>query len=64
MCLVDAFAHDDYSLNSAIGAYDGDVYNRLYEMAKGSPFNDTQEGPAWDDLLKPFLTRRGRKAKL
>ena len=64
VCLVDAFAHDDYSLNSAIGAYDGDVYNRLYEMAKGSPFNDTQEGPAWDDLLKPFLTRRGRKAKL
>lgn len=56
--LVDAFAHDDYVLHSAIGSRDGDYVTRLVRMAEGSPFNETQEGPAWRDLLGPFLNKR------
>ncbi|QDZ25572.1 acyl-coenzyme A oxidase [Chloropicon primus] len=64
VALVDAFSHDDYSLNSAIGSRDGDVYNRLLRMARSSPFNATQEGPAWDAILNPFFNRGKRTAKL
>ena len=55
--LVDAFAHEDYVLHSAIGSRDGDYVTRLVRMAEGSPFNETQEGPAWRDLLGPFLNK-------
>ncbi|GAX78870.1 hypothetical protein CEUSTIGMA_g6309.t1 [Chlamydomonas eustigma] len=53
--LVDAFALDDYSLNSALGRYDGDVYRAMLEMAQGSPLNATEEGPAWHNILKPAM---------
>ena len=32
--LVDAFDYSDEILNSCLGSYDGDVYNRLYQWAK------------------------------
>uniref|UniRef100_A0A7S2Z0T0 Acyl-CoA oxidase C-terminal domain-containing protein n=1 Tax=Chloropicon laureae TaxID=464258 RepID=A0A7S2Z0T0_9CHLO len=63
VALVDAFDHSDYALNSAIGSSDGDVYNRLLKMAQRNPFNATQEGPAWNDILGPFLNRNA-KSKL
>ncbi len=34
VALVDAWGLPDELLNSALGSYDGDVYNRLYTMAK------------------------------
>lgn len=37
--LVDAFDFTDKSLNSALGSYDGQVYQRLYEWARKSPTN-------------------------
>lgn len=37
--LVDAFDFTDKTLQSCIGAYDGNVYERLYENAKRSPRN-------------------------
>lgn len=37
--LVDAFDFTDKSLNSALGSYDGNVYQRLYEWAQKSPTN-------------------------
>ncbi len=58
--LVDAFDHSDYALNSAIGSSDGDVYARLLRMAQRNPFNATQEGPAWNDILGPFLNRNAK----
>mmetsp|Transcript_4863 Transcript_4863/g.13640 ORF Transcript_4863/g.13640 Transcript_4863/m.13640 type:complete len:232 (-) Transcript_4863:107-802(-) len=60
VALVDAFALEDYYLNSAIGKQDGDVYSALYAMAQRSPFNRTDEGPAWNDLLGPFLTQTSK----
>ena len=61
MALVDAFGHSDYSLNSGVGSYDGDVYARLIKMAKESPFNATQEGPAWETTLGPFIRKQNSK---
>ena len=40
--LVDAFSHSDTQLRSALGAYDGDVYTRLYAEAKKEPLNQTE----------------------
>jgi hypothetical protein len=37
--LVDGFAIPDYLLNSALGSYDGDVYNRLFDFAAREPLN-------------------------
>jgi acyl-CoA oxidase len=58
--LVDAFGLSDYLLNSALGRFDGDVYRALLAAAQGSPLNQTQEGPAWDGILKPLLVPRPR----
>lgn len=58
--LVDAFAFPDYLLNSALGRADGDVYRGLLDMARSSPLNATQEGPAWQDVLRPVLAPRSR----
>lgn len=57
VALVDAFGLEDYALNSAIGRADGDVYRSLLEMAQASPLNDTEEGPAWEHVLKPVMTK-------
>ena len=64
VALVDAFAFEDYTLNSALGRADGDVYRSLLEMAQGSPLNATEEGPAWHDVLKPVMHARGVPSKL
>ncbi|NWW88580.1 ACOX2 oxidase, partial [Rhynochetos jubatus] len=52
--LVDAFDFTDKSLNSALGSYDGQVYQRLYEWAQKSPTNK-QVSPAYERYLKPLL---------
>lgn len=57
--LVDAFAHEDYILASCIGREDGDVYRALYEAAQASPLNDTEEGPAWEPVLRKRLGGEG-----
>ncbi|KAI8467455.1 MAG: acyl-CoA dehydrogenase/oxidase C-terminal [Monoraphidium minutum] len=64
VALVDAFGFEDYMLNSALGRSDGDVYRSMLEMAEASPLNATQEGPAWETVLKPAMARRARVAKL
>ncbi|KGL73967.1 Peroxisomal acyl-coenzyme A oxidase 2, partial [Tinamus guttatus] len=52
--LVDAFDFTDKNLNSALGSYDGQVYQRLYEGARRSPTNQ-QGNPAYGKYLKPLL---------
>ena len=42
VALVDAFDYSDYALNSPLGCYDGNVYERLYETAQRSPLNRKQ----------------------
>lgn len=53
--LVDSFGYLDYELNSALGRADGDVYKGLLQMAQASPFNKTEEGPAWKPVLEHRL---------
>lgn len=52
--LVDAFDFTDKNLNSALGSYDGQVYQRLYEWARKAPTNK-QISPAYEKYLKPLL---------
>ena len=42
VALVDAFDFHDMVLNSALGCYDGNVYERLYEWAQKTPMNQKQ----------------------
>jgi len=46
--LVDAWSIPDYLLESALGSYDGDVYNRLFQKAhKENPLNRLTFNPDW-----------------
>ncbi|XP_023475946.1 peroxisomal acyl-coenzyme A oxidase 2 isoform X1 [Equus caballus] len=52
--LTDAFDFTDQCLNSALGCYDGNVYERLFDWAQKSPSN-TQENPAYEKYIRPLL---------
>lgn len=56
--IVDAFAHSDFELNSALGAYDGRYAERLLETAT------PQQGPpmGYAEYLRPIIS--GHVAKL
>ncbi|RVX67839.1 hypothetical protein B0A52_07767 [Exophiala mesophila] len=46
--LVDAWSIPDFLLESALGSYDGDVYNRLFQKAhKENPLNMLTFNPDW-----------------
>lgn len=53
--LVDSFDIRDEILGSALGVYDGNVYERLLEDAKKSPLNQIPVNESFQKYLKPFL---------
>ena len=53
--LVDSFDIHDQSLLSTLGAYDGQVYKRMFESALESPLNKTDVSPAYQKYIKPIL---------
>ena len=53
--LVDGFDIHDEILGSALGAYDGRVYERLFENASQSPLNKEPVNASFHKYLKPFL---------
>lgn len=53
--IVDSFDICDEILNSALGAYDGNVYERLYTEAMKSPLNHESVNESFEKYLKPFL---------
>ncbi|KAF5294484.1 hypothetical protein FQR65_LT01610 [Abscondita terminalis] len=53
--LVDSFDVRDEVLSSALGAYDGNVYERLFEEASKSPLNSEPVHESFERYLKPFL---------
>eukprot|EP00301_Raphidiophrys_heterophryoidea_P026218 c8999_g1_i1.p1 GENE.c8999_g1_i1~~c8999_g1_i1.p1 ORF type:complete len:699 (+),score=214.77 c8999_g1_i1:63-2159(+) len=55
VALVDAFEIPDRVLNSAIGRYDGNVYEALYTSAKNSPMNRQDPFEGYGEVLKPYL---------
>ncbi|KXJ79515.1 hypothetical protein RP20_CCG000591 [Aedes albopictus] len=53
--IVDSFDIPDMVLGSALGAYDGNVYERLFEEAKKSPLNQEPVNKSFHLYLKPFM---------
>ncbi|KAI9281999.1 acyl-CoA dehydrogenase/oxidase C-terminal [Sporodiniella umbellata] len=53
--LVDAFALPDYYLHSALGRYDGKVYEAMTKMAEAEPLNHTQVVAGYEDNIRPFI---------
>jgi len=53
--LVDAFDFPDNVLNSAIGRYDGNVYEALYNAAIKSPLNQVDPFVGYNEYLRPHL---------
>ncbi|XP_046423229.1 probable peroxisomal acyl-coenzyme A oxidase 1 isoform X1 [Neodiprion fabricii] len=53
--IVDGFDIRDEVLGSALGAYDGNVYERLYAEAMKSPLNQESVNKSFQLHLKPFL---------
>ncbi|CAH0562110.1 unnamed protein product [Brassicogethes aeneus] len=53
--IVDSFDIRDEVLGSALGAYDGNVYERLFAEAQKSPLNQEPVNKSFGLYLKPFL---------
>lgn len=53
--IVDGFDIRDEILGSTLGAYDGNVYERLFEEASKSPLNAEPVNISFQLHLKPFL---------
>ncbi|KAG2236440.1 acyl-CoA dehydrogenase/oxidase C-terminal [Thamnidium elegans] len=53
--LVDAFALPDYYLHSALGRYDGRVYESMTKMAEAEPLNHTLVVDGYEEYIKPFI---------
>jgi len=62
--LVDAFNFTDRDLNSALGAYDGNVYERMFQWASKEKLNRTDVVACYDDYIKPILTKKWNSSKL
>jgi len=55
VALVDAFDYPNRVLNSAIGAYEGNVYEALMEAARRSPLNQQDPFPGYEDTIRKKL---------
>lgn len=53
--IVDSFDIRDEVLSSTLGAYDGNVYERLFEEASKSPLNKEPVNKSFGLYLKPLL---------
>lgn len=53
--LVDSFDFRDEVISSALGAYDGNVYERLFEETRKSPLNAEPVNKSFKEFLKPFM---------
>lgn len=53
--IVDSFDICDEILDSPLGAYDGQVYQRLFDEANRSPLNEQPVNESFHKYLKPFL---------
>ncbi|KAI0321360.1 peroxisomal oxidase [Amylostereum chailletii] len=59
--LSDAFGLTDWELNSALGVYDGKVYEALVERAQSEPMNGHEVSPAYEKSIRPILLRGQRR---
>lgn len=52
---MDGFDIPDEVVGSALGAYDGNVYERIFAEAQKSPLNQEAVCTAFEKNYKPFL---------
>uniref|UniRef100_A0A1A9X3M9 Acyl-coenzyme A oxidase n=1 Tax=Glossina brevipalpis TaxID=37001 RepID=A0A1A9X3M9_9MUSC len=55
VALVDGFDLHDRILDSALGAYDGNVYEKIFAAAKKSPLNEEPVNVSFHKYLKPLM---------
>lgn len=55
VAIVDGFDFHDKILCSDLGAYDGNVYERIFETAKKSPMNKHEIPKMYEMYLKDFM---------
>lgn len=55
--IVDSFDISDKVLSSTLGAYDGNVYERLFEDAMKSPLNQEPVNKSFELYLKPLMMK-------
>lgn len=53
--IVDSFDFSDKLLDSTLGSYDGNVYERLFAEAKKSPLNQEPVNKSFELYLKPLM---------
>ncbi|XP_047502178.1 probable peroxisomal acyl-coenzyme A oxidase 1 [Penaeus chinensis] len=53
--LVDSFDIHDRILDSTLGCWDGNVYNRMFNEAQKSPMNQTDVPKAYSKYLRPLM---------
>ncbi|XP_005182226.3 probable peroxisomal acyl-coenzyme A oxidase 1 [Musca domestica] len=63
VAITDAFDFNDKILSSALGCYDGNVYERLFEAALKHPLNRKSVPDFFEAHLKPFMKENADNAK-
>ncbi|EDW72388.1 uncharacterized protein Dwil_GK20899 [Drosophila willistoni] len=55
VAIVDGFDFSDIQLNSALGSYDGNAYERIFDSALKNPLNQKSVPKSFHSYLKPFV---------
>ena len=53
--LVDSYDIPDEILQSTLGAFDGNVYERMLDQAKKTELNKNDVQPSFEKYLKPLM---------
>ncbi|RPD77314.1 acyl-CoA oxidase [Lentinus tigrinus ALCF2SS1-7] len=59
--LSDGFGFTDWELDSALGVYDGNVYENLWKRAQSEPLNTSEVTEGYERYIKPMLERGQRR---
>ncbi|KAH8389957.1 hypothetical protein KR200_004728, partial [Drosophila serrata] len=55
VAIVDGFDFSDLQLNSTLGSFDGNAYERMFDAALKTPMNQKAVPASFNELLKPFM---------
>ncbi|XP_017007924.2 acyl-coenzyme A oxidase 1 [Drosophila takahashii] len=55
VAIVDGFDFSDLQLNSTLGSYDGNAYERIFDAALKNPVNQKSVPKSFHEILKPFM---------
>lgn len=64
VALVDAFNYTDHFLGSALGRYDGNVYQTLDDEAWKDPLNDSDIPNGYEEYIKPLLKQSFKYSRM